>query len=87
MWIELNWLRVESSGCEKQNICHSRKRCQIIGVSYSDQTSDFFPRVSAAKLGYPVPGGNKYRNLALQVWGVSKIETIKYAHESRGTQI
>jgi hypothetical protein len=30
---------------------------------------------------------NKYRNLALQVGGVSKIETIKYAHESRGTQI
>jgi arginase family enzyme len=38
-------------------------------------------------LGYPVPGGNKYRNLALQVEGVSKIETIKYAHESRETQI
>jgi hypothetical protein len=30
-------------------------------------------------LGYSVPGGNKYRNLALQVGGVSKIETIKYA--------
>jgi hypothetical protein len=30
-------------------------------------------------LGYPVPGGNKYRNLALQVWGVSKIETINSA--------
>jgi hypothetical protein len=29
----------------------------------------------------------KYRNLALQVWGeVSKTETIKYAHESCGTQ-
>jgi hypothetical protein len=27
-------------------------------------------------LGYPVPGGNKYKNLALQVGGVSKIETI-----------
>jgi hypothetical protein len=26
-------------------------------------------------LGYPVPGGNKYRNLALEVRGVSKIET------------
>jgi hypothetical protein len=34
-----------------------------------------------------LPGGNKYRNLALQVGRVSKIETIKYAHESRGTQI
>jgi hypothetical protein len=38
-------------------------------------------------LDYPVPGGNKYRNLALHVGGVSKIETIKYAHESRGTEI
>jgi hypothetical protein len=36
-------------------------------------------------LGYPVPGGNKYRNLALLVGGVSKIETINYAHESHGT--
>jgi hypothetical protein len=39
------------------------------------------------KLGYPVPGGNKYKNLALQIGGVSKIEKINYAHESRGTQI
>jgi hypothetical protein len=31
--------------------------------------------------------GKKYRNLALKVGGVSKIETINYAHESRGTQI
>jgi hypothetical protein len=38
-------------------------------------------------LDYPVPGGNKYRNLALEVRRVSKIETIKYAHESLGTQI
>jgi hypothetical protein len=38
-------------------------------------------------IAYSVPGGNKYRNLALQVGGVSKIETINYAHESRGTQI
>jgi hypothetical protein len=36
-------------------------------------------------LGNPVPGGSKYRNLAFQVVGVSKIETIKYVHESRGT--
>jgi hypothetical protein len=36
-------------------------------------------------LGYPVPEGNKYKNLALLVGGVSKIETINYAHESRGT--
>jgi hypothetical protein len=38
------------------------------------------------KLGYPVPGGNEYRILDLQVGGISKIETIKYAHESRETQ-
>jgi hypothetical protein len=38
------------------------------------------------KVHYPVPGGNKYRNLALQVRGVSKTETIKYAHEPHGTQ-
>jgi hypothetical protein len=31
-------------------------------------------------------GANKYRNLALQVWEVSKLETINYAHESSGTQ-
>jgi hypothetical protein len=31
-------------------------------------------------------GGNKYRDLAHHVVGVSQIETIKYAHESRGTQ-
>jgi hypothetical protein len=36
---------------------------------------------------YPVPGGNKYRNLALLVCRISKIEAINYAHESRGTQI
>jgi hypothetical protein len=27
-------------------------------------------------------GGNKYKNMTLQVRGVSKIESIKYAHES-----
>jgi hypothetical protein len=31
----------------------------------------------------PVPGGN----LALQIVGVSKIEPINYAYESRGIQI
>jgi hypothetical protein len=39
------------------------------------------------QLGYLVSGGSKYRNLALQVGGVSEVETINYAHESRGTQI
>jgi hypothetical protein len=33
-----------------------------------------------------VPGGYKYRDLALQVGGVSRIGTIKYGLESRGTQ-
>jgi hypothetical protein len=30
-------------------------------------------------LGYPFPGGNKYRNMILQVGEVSKIKSIKYA--------
>jgi hypothetical protein len=37
--------------------------------------------------GYPVPGGNKYRNLVLKIGGVSKIETITYVYESCGTRI
>jgi hypothetical protein len=37
--------------------------------------------------GCPVLGGNKYRNLALQFGGVSKIETVKYSHESSGTEM
>jgi hypothetical protein len=35
-------------------------------------------------LDYPFLGGSKYRNLAFQVGGVSKIETIKYVHASVG---
>jgi hypothetical protein len=31
------------------------------------------------KLSHPVPGGYKYGNLALQVWGVSD-ETVKYGY-------
>jgi hypothetical protein len=37
-------------------------------------------------LGHPVSGGYKYGDLSLQVRGVSRIETIKYGLESRGTQ-
>jgi hypothetical protein len=37
-------------------------------------------------LVHPVPGGYKYRNLAHQVHGVSRIGTIKYNLEFRGTQ-
>jgi hypothetical protein len=36
-------------------------------------------------MGYPVPGGNKYRNMTFQVGEVSKINSIKYVHESCGT--
>jgi hypothetical protein len=36
--------------------------------------------------GLPYSWGNKYGNLSLQVGGVSKIEAIKYAHESCGTK-
>jgi hypothetical protein len=32
-------------------------------------------------------GKNKYKNLALEVVRVTKIEAIKYAHKSRRTQI
>jgi hypothetical protein len=46
--------------------------------------SSVFPQIPRC---YPVPGGNKYRNLALLVGGVSKIETINYAHKSRGSHI
>jgi hypothetical protein len=53
-------------------------------VERSAETGTQCPRL---ELGYPVPGGNKYRNLALQVGGDSKIETINYAHESRGTNL
>jgi hypothetical protein len=35
---------------------------------------------------HAVPGGYKYGDLALQVGGVSRIGTIKYGLESRGTQ-
>jgi hypothetical protein len=35
---------------------------------------------------YLIPGGNKYKNSALDVGAVSKIQTINYAHESRGNQ-
>jgi hypothetical protein len=32
-------------------------------------------------MGHPVPGGYKYGKLALQVGGVSQIETIKYRYD------
>jgi hypothetical protein len=46
----------------------------------------FLNPIPGGKTGLPCPEENKYRNLALRVGGVSKIETIKYAHESRGNQ-
>jgi hypothetical protein len=42
--------------------------------------------VPGVYLGHPVPGGYKYRDMALQVAGVSRIGTKKYGLESRGTQ-
>jgi hypothetical protein len=38
-------------------------------------------------LGHPVLGGYKYGDMALQVEGVSRIGTIKYGLESRGTAL
>jgi hypothetical protein len=65
---------------------------------YQSYPSEFFtPRVVRGNgkgtqclgvyLGHPVPGGNKYGELALQVGGVSRIGTIKYGLESRGTAL
>jgi hypothetical protein len=36
--------------------------------------------------GHPVPGGNRYGDLALQVWESLEPETVKCGHESRGTR-
>jgi hypothetical protein len=38
-------------------------------------------------MGHPVPGGYKYGDLALQVGEFSRIGTIKYGLESRGTAL
>jgi hypothetical protein len=50
-------------------------------------TKTNWPTERRSQYNLNLNGGNKYRNLALQVGGVSKIETINYAHEPRGTQI
>jgi hypothetical protein len=42
--------------------------------------------VPGVYLDHLVPGGYKYGDLALQVWGISRIGTIKYGLESRWTQ-
>jgi hypothetical protein len=57
--------------CYKQGKSAAAVRTQCIGVLL---------------LVYPVPGGNKYKNLALQVGAVSNTETVKFGHESNGTQ-
>jgi hypothetical protein len=44
------------------------------------------PSARGVYLGHPVPGGHKYGELAFQIVGVSRIGTIKYGIESRGTQ-
>jgi hypothetical protein len=40
--------------------------------------------VPGVQLGHPVPGGYKYWDLALQIWGISD-ETVKYGREFCGT--
>jgi hypothetical protein len=50
---------------------------EILGVVSSIQAVlGYIKRTSSSVVGYLVPGENKYRNPALQVGGVSKIETI-----------
>jgi hypothetical protein len=39
------------------------------------------------QLGYLVLGGNKYRNMTLQVEAVSKIESMKDAYEARDSDL
>jgi hypothetical protein len=46
-----------------------------------DEKGTQYPGV---QLGHPVPGGDKYGDLALQVGGVSN-ETVKYGREFCGT--
>jgi hypothetical protein len=59
----------------------------LISVSKLLRVLSCLIKTQCPRVQYPVRGGNKYRNLALLVGGVSKIETMYYAHESRGTQI
>jgi hypothetical protein len=59
-----------SNGC----ICHTTFKV----------TSHSFSQYPANQLSHPVPGGYKYRDLALQVGGVSD-ETMKYGGEFCGT--
>jgi hypothetical protein len=47
-------------------------------VVRSDGKGTQCPRVY---VGHPVPGGYKYGDLTLQVWGVPRIGTIKYGPE------
>jgi hypothetical protein len=42
--------------------------------------------ITGGRTGLPDSWGNNYRNLALQVGAISKIETIKYAHKFSETQ-
>jgi hypothetical protein len=53
-------------------------------VVRGDRKGTQCPRVY---LDHSVPEGYKYGDLALQVGGVSRIGSIKYGLESRGTQI
>jgi hypothetical protein len=54
----------------------------ICGINYQLQLDYRYP-MARGIIGLPCSWGN----LALQVGGVLKIQTIKYSHESYGTQI
>jgi hypothetical protein len=48
---------------------------------------EYLHRTPASLKGNPMPGGYKYGDLALQVGGFSRIGTIKYGLDSRGTAL
>jgi hypothetical protein len=54
---------------------------------YEDLLEEFKTQCPGLYLGYPVPGGYKYGDLALQVEGASRIGTIKYGLEYRRTAL
>jgi hypothetical protein len=76
------------TGNRKMNTeCPRRKVSILQGHSegLSKQNNAYASQCPGVYLGHPVPGGFKYGDLALQVGGVSRIGTVKYGLESRGT--
>jgi hypothetical protein len=65
------------------------KRNLVMGPRWDPGTKPYWPTAGrkltspSTRRHYPAPGGNKYRNLSLQVRGVSKIDIIRYAWDSR----